>query len=87
MLFLNLFYHFYLFAVILSLPIIAIIGYAFEIFLARPLYARDHLDHVLGTFGAILVIDTIAHLIWGPAGIAIPLPKLLRWANHDLRKY
>ena len=66
----------YLLAVILSLPIIAIIGYAFEIFLARP-STRDHLDHVLGTFGAILVIDTIAHLIWGPAGIAIPLPNYL----------
>jgi len=67
----------YLFAVILSLPIIGIIGYVFEIFLARPLYTRDHLDHVLATFGAILVIDTITHLIWGPAGIAIPLPNYL----------
>ena len=57
----------YLLAVILALPIIGIIGYVFEVFLARPLYSRDHLDHVLGTFGAILVIDTIAHLIWGPA--------------------
>ena len=67
----------YVFAVILALPIIGIIGYVFEVFLARPLYSRDHLDHVLGTFGAILVIDTIAHLIWGPAGIAIPLPTYL----------
>ena len=67
----------YLLAVVLSLPIIGIIGYVFELFLARPLYTRDHLDHVLGTFGAILVIDTAAHLIWGPAGIAIPLPDYL----------
>jgi len=67
----------YLLAVILALPIIGIIGYVFEVFLARPLYSRNHLDHVLGTFGAILVIDTIAHLIWGPAGIAIPLPNYL----------
>ena len=67
----------YLLAVLLSLPIIGIIGYVFELLLARPLYARDHLDHVLGTFGAILVIDTAAHLIWGPAGIAIPLPDYL----------
>ncbi len=36
--------------------------------MARPLYARDHLDHVLGTFGLILVLDTLTHLIWGPAG-------------------
>ena len=45
--------------------------------MARPLYARDHLDHVLGTFGLILVLDTLTHLIWGPAGIAVPLPDWL----------
>ena len=45
-------------AVFLALPLVAIAGYLLERFIARPLYARDHLDHVLGTFGAILVIDT-----------------------------
>ena len=64
-------------AVFLALPLVAIAGYLLERFIARPLYARDHLDHVLGTFGAILVIDTFAHLFWGPAGIAIPLPAYL----------
>lgn len=67
----------FLIAVVLSLPVAAAIGWAVERFLARPLYARDHLDHVLGTFGMILVLDTLAHLIWGPAGIAIPLPLWL----------
>lgn len=67
----------FILAVLISLPIVGIIGYAVEKLIARPLYARDHLDHVLGTFGAILVIDTLAHLIWGPAGIAIPLPDYL----------
>ena len=64
-------------AVILALPIVALAGFLLERFIARPLYERDHLEHVLGTFGAILVIDTLAHLIWGPAGIAIPLPPYL----------
>lgn len=64
-------------AVFLALPVVGVIGYFVEKLIARPLYARDHLDHVLGTFGAILVIDTLAHLIWGPAGIAIPLPDYL----------
>ncbi|MEL7116443.1 MAG: branched-chain amino acid ABC transporter permease [Pseudomonadota bacterium] len=64
-------------AVIVSLPIAALIGWGVERFVARPLYTRDHLDHVLATFGLILVLDTAVHLIWGPEGIAVPLPPWL----------
>ncbi len=67
----------FLIAVVVALPLTAIIGYAIERTVAARLYARDHLDHVLATFGLILVLDTLAHLIWGPAGIAIPLPAWL----------
>lgn len=67
----------FLIAVVVALPITAALGYLVERFVARPLYARDHLDHVLGTFGLILVLDTLAHLIWGPEGIAVPLPLWL----------
>ncbi len=68
----------FLIALVVSLPIIGILGYLFEVIVARKLYERDHLDHVLGTFGAILVIDTCAHLVWGAAGIAVPLPAYLQ---------
>ncbi len=71
----------FLLAVVVSLPITAAIGWAVERFLARPLYTRDHLDHVLATFGLILVLDTAAHLIWGPEGIAVPLPD---WLNGQM---
>ena len=67
----------FVYALLISLPIVAVIGYGLERLIARPLYDSVHLDHVLGTFGAILVIDTLAHMIWGPAGIAIPLPAAL----------
>jgi branched-chain amino acid transport system permease protein len=67
----------FLLAVLIALPITGVLGYLIERFVARPLYARDHLDHVLGTFGLILVLDTSVHLIWGPAGIAVPLPAWL----------
>lgn len=67
----------FLWAVLLALHLTGIIGYVVERTIARSLYTRDHLDHVLGTFGLILVLDTLAHLIWGPAGIAIPLPTWL----------
>jgi branched-chain amino acid transport system permease protein len=67
----------FLIALVVSLPLIGIFGYLFEIIVARKLYERDHLDHVLGTFGAILVIDTVAHIIWGANGISVPLPDYL----------
>lgn len=67
----------FLWAVLLSLPVTAGVGIVIERVVARPLYERDHLDQVLATFGLILVIDTLAQLIWGPAGIAVPLPAWL----------
>lgn len=67
----------FIFAVIVALPITALVGWAVERFIARPLYLRDHLDHVLATFGLILVLETLVHLIWGPEGIAVPLPAWL----------
>ncbi len=67
----------FVWAVIVALPITAAIGWAVERFVARPLYTRDHLDHVLATFGLILVFETAVHLIWGPEGIAVPLPAWL----------
>ncbi len=54
-----------------------IIGAIVEWVIARRLYREDHLDHVLVTFGLILIFDTLVHLIWGPAGMAIPLPDIL----------
>lgn len=67
----------FLLAVLVSLPLVAVIGLVVERVVARPLYSRDHLDQVLATFGLILVIDTLVHMIWGPAGITVPLPPWL----------
>ena len=67
----------FILAVIVSLPLAAAIGFAMEKLVAQPLYRRDHLDHVLGTFGVILIIDTLVHIIWGPDGLAVPLPAWL----------
>jgi branched-chain amino acid transport system permease protein len=67
----------FLLAVLIALPITGLVGYLIERFVARSLYSRNHLEHVLATFGLILVLDTSAHIIWGPAGIAVPLPPWL----------
>jgi branched-chain amino acid transport system permease protein len=46
-----------------------------EVTAIRRLYGRDHLDHVLGTFGLILFFNELVRLIWGPAGMTLPLPS------------
>lgn len=74
---LTLFFGSFLLAVLVALPLTGLVGYAIERIVARNLYDKDHLDHVLGTFGLILVLDTSAHLIWGPEGISVPLPQWL----------
>ena len=53
------------------------VGALVEWFIARKLYRADHLDHVLVTFGLILIFDTLVHLVWGAGGMAIPLPDVL----------
>ena len=64
-------------AALLALPLTALCGLIIEMVVVRRLYSRNHLDHVLATFGLILCLDTLAELVWGPAGIAIPLPEIL----------
>jgi branched-chain amino acid transport system permease protein len=55
------------------------VGMALEVIAIRRLYGRDHLDHVLGTFALILFFNEAVRLIWGPAGMTLPLPdEMLR---------
>ena len=54
-----------------------IVGAAVEWLVARKLYRKGHLDHILVTFGLILIFDTLVHLIWGASGMSIPLPEAL----------
>ncbi len=67
----------FLAGVITGLVGVFVLGALIEWFIARKLYKEDHLDHVLVTFGLILVMDTLVHLIWGPSGLSIPLPHIL----------
>ena len=64
-------------AIFLALPVTAVVGLLIESTIISRLYQRDHLDHVLATFGLILIFDTLSHMIWGPNGISIPLPDYL----------
>jgi branched-chain amino acid transport system permease protein len=51
------------------------VGMALEVVAIRRLYGRNHLDHVLGTFGLLLFFNELVRLIWGPAGLTLPLPS------------
>src|SRR5689334_7022267 len=60
---------------ILALLATLVVGMALEVVAIRRLYGRDHLDHVLGTFGLLLFFNELVRLIWGPAGMTLPLPS------------
>jgi branched-chain amino acid transport system permease protein len=51
------------------------VGMLLEVVAIRRLYGRDHLDHVLGTFGLLLFFNELVRLIWGPAGMTLSLPS------------
>ncbi len=60
---------------VLALLATAAVGMALEVIAIRRLYGRNHLDHVLGTFGLLLFFNELTRLIWGPAGLTLPLPS------------
>src|SRR6516165_7057816 len=64
-------------AALLALGATLLVGMALEVVALRRLYGRDHLDHVLGTFGLILFFNELVRIIWGPAGLSLPLPMWL----------
>jgi branched-chain amino acid transport system permease protein len=72
----------FLLAILIAVPLTGAAGYVIERVVARNLYQRDHLDQVLATFGLILVIDTAVHVLWGPEGMAVPLPD---WLEGQVR--
>ncbi|CAA7617057.1 Branched-chain amino acid ABC-type transport system [Candidatus Terasakiella magnetica] len=61
-------------AVLLSLPLAALVGYVIEVLLVRTLYRRDHLDQVLLTYGLILIFNEAQRVLWGSDvhGVAVP---------------
>jgi len=50
------------------------LGYALERAAISRLYGRDHLDHVLATFGLVLFFNEMARIVWGPQPYFLPLP-------------
>ena len=68
-------------SVVLGFAATLLVGMAVEVIAVRRLYGRDHLDHVLGTYGLILFFDELVRVIWGPEGMSLPLPS---WLNTSV---
>src|SRR5712691_1754063 len=67
------------FLVALALALVATLAFALalEVLVFRRLYGRDHLDHVMATFGIILFLNHGVKLAWGAAPLSLPIPELL----------
>jgi branched-chain amino acid transport system permease protein len=64
-------------AILLGVPLSLLLGLALERLLMRRLYARDHLDQVLLTYGLILIFEELRSLIWGDEVHSVPVPAWL----------
>jgi branched-chain amino acid transport system permease protein len=67
----------FLLGLLAAVPAAALTGLAVEIVVLRRLYARDHLDQVLATFGLLLFFNALVQLIWGRQPLFMDVPELL----------
>ncbi len=67
----------YALAVLAALGGSLVVGIAIEVIVFRRLYARDHLDQVLATFGLILFFNEMVRIIWGDTALFFAVPSFL----------
>ncbi len=67
----------FLLGIVAALAAAAAAGVAVEAIVLRKLYARDHLDQVLATFGLILFFNEAVRIVWGPRPLFIDVPAAL----------
>lgn len=60
-----------------ALPAAALAGWLVERIVLRRLYARDHLDQVLATFGLILFFNAFVQVVWGRHPLFMDVPSAL----------
>ena len=67
----------FLLAAALALVAALVFGLLLELLVFRHLYYRDHLDHVIATFGIILFLNHGVKVGWGSAPLNLPIPEAL----------
>ncbi len=73
----------------IGIPLAFAFGAAIEWLFIRHLYARDHLQQVLLTFGLILIFNELQRILWGPRPHSVPIPSYLSGSVRlfDLMSY
>jgi branched-chain amino acid transport system permease protein len=66
-------------AIVVAMAATALLGWAFERIIIRPVYGQ-HLTQILITMGGMIVAEQLINVIWGAEQIALPLPTSLRGA-------
>lgn len=67
----------YLAALAAAIAGAAAVGAVIEVAVASALYRRDHVDHVLASFGLVLLLNELARSIWGPQPLFLTVPQAL----------
>ena len=70
----------FLAALMLALTVALAFGLLLELVVFRHLYGRDHLDHVIATFGIILFLNSGVKIVWGAAPLSLPIPDFFSGA-------
>jgi branched-chain amino acid transport system permease protein len=53
------------------------VGMLLEVTIVSRLYRRDHLDHVLATFGLVMFFNELVRIVWGPQPLFVQVPQVL----------
>lgn len=66
---------------LIAAPVVAfLVGILLDRLVLRWVYARDHLDQVLVTFGILLFLNETCRALFGSAAHPYPLPNYLDWS-------
>lgn len=64
-------------AVLAAMGTALVVGWLLEVSIVSRLYRRDHLDHVLATFGLVMFFNEGVRLVWGPQPLFVQVPEVL----------
>ena len=64
-------------AVLAAMGTALALGLLLEVLIVSRLYRRDHLDHVLATFGLVMFFNELVRLVWGPQPMFVQVPEVL----------
>ena len=67
----------FVFAVLAAMAAALLVGLLLELSIVSRLYRRDHLDHVLATFGLVMFFNELVRLVWGPQPLFVQVPDVL----------